>query len=99
MARRRFLALALAALVWCPAAKAADSVSDPATGLQDGVIFTEITPLWRNAELERRLWSPLKAAQLERDRARAGPTLSAQPLALFSERFVVYVPPVRPAGG
>ncbi len=99
MARRRFLALALAALVWCRAAKAADSVSDPASRLQDGVIFTEMTPLSRNAELERRLWSPLKAAQLERDRARAGQTLSAQPLALFSERFVVYVPPVRPAGG
>jgi hypothetical protein len=99
MARRPMIALALAALVCCPAALAAGSVSGPATGLQDGVIFTEMTPLSRNTELERRLWSPLKAAQLERNRAGAGQTLSAQPLALFSERFVVYVPPVRPAGG
>lgn len=99
MARRRYLALALTALVCCPAALAADSVSGAATGLQNDVIFTQTTPLSRNAELERRLLSPLKAAQLERDRARAGQTLSAQPIALSNERFVVYVPPVRPAGG
>ena len=93
--QRPILAFALAALACPPAALAADSVSsEPATGLQNDVIFTQTTPLSRNAELERRLLSPLKAAQLERETP-----VSAQPLALSNERFVVYVPPVRPAGG
>ena len=52
-----------------------------------------------NAELTRRLLSPLAAAQLQRDLARTGNKLAGQPLNLADEKFIVYVPAQHPEPG
>ena len=58
-----------------------------------------MTPLSRNSELERRLWSPVKAAQLEQQLAHEGKRLREQPITLADERFTVYVPSAKPPSG
>lgn len=63
------------------------------------VVFTHYGAHSSNAELIRRLLSPLSAARLQDEFKRAGKTLAAQPLNLSEERFVVYVPSQKPAGG
>jgi len=68
-------------------------------GLQTDVTFTSYSPLSGNAELARRLLSPLTAAKIPQALARAGAGLSAQPIDLAGERFVVYAPPTAPPGG
>ena len=75
------------------------ALADPAPGLQGDVVFSDMTPLSKNSEMERRLWPPVRAAQLQRQLARAGKALSEQPLTLANEHFAVYVPAQKPANG
>jgi pimeloyl-ACP methyl ester carboxylesterase len=91
--------IALAALLTsCPLAIGATE-APPATGLQNDVVFTAMTPLSRNSELARRLWSPVEAARLQRQLARSGKSLREQPINLSGEHFTVYVPPGKPQNG
>jgi Esterase PHB depolymerase len=90
---RRLATIAAALLALCGSAGAAP------VGLQTDVRFTDYSPLSGNAELARRLLSPLTVAKIPQALARAGAGLSAQPIDLAGERFVIYVPPVPPPGG
>lgn len=92
----RGIALCLVLTMPLGAARAAEAQT---TGLQPSVVFSEETPLSSNAELARRLLTPLAAAQVPQLLARAGKSLAAQPLDLAAERFVVYVPPQAPPRG
>jgi pimeloyl-ACP methyl ester carboxylesterase len=76
----------LFALALCTAAPAP-------TGAQREVVFTETAPLAGNAELVRRLLSPLASEQMRAAVAASGKTLGEQSIALEGERFTVYVPP------
>jgi hypothetical protein len=78
---------------------AAHAAAAQTTGLQPDVVFSEETPLSSNAELARRLLTPLTAAQVPQLLAHAGKALAAQPLDLSDQRFVVYVPPQAPPSG
>lgn len=69
------------------------------TGLQSDVVFSQYSPLSGNAELARRLLSPLTAAQLPRILARTGKVLRDQPINLSQEKFVVYAPARAPPHG
>jgi dienelactone hydrolase len=70
-----------------------------AVGLRREVVFTQYSPLSTNAELARRLLSPLTAARLPAILARTGKALREQPIDLADERFVVYVPAKAPPAG
>jgi pimeloyl-ACP methyl ester carboxylesterase len=69
------------------------------TGLNRDVVFTDYTPLSGNAEIIRRMLSPLAAAQIPAALSRAGTRLSDQPVSLADEHFIVYVPAREPAQG
>ena len=86
----------LAALAAMPAAPA--NAQAP-TGLQHEVVFSDYTPLAGNAELLRRMLSPLDEAQVQHTLNQQSEQLSAQSVDLAQERFVLYVPPKAPAGG
>jgi len=85
-------AIALIALAATPA-------GSPAQGLQTGVVFTESTPFSRNAEIGRRVLSPLDLERIDAAVARSGKQLSGQPIDLAAERFTLYVPRTPPPGG
>jgi hypothetical protein len=70
-----------------------------AGGLQPGVTFADPAPLAANAELARRLLSPLTADLLSQALAQSGKALRDQPLDLAAERFAVYVPQPQPPQG
>jgi Esterase PHB depolymerase len=59
------------------------------------VVFNDYTPLAGNAELTRRLLSPLGNVELRRRLAAAGDSLAGRPVDLAAEKFLLYVP-VRP---
>src|SRR5215472_6661835 len=63
------------------------------------VVFSDYTEHSSNAELARRLLSPLTALRLEQPPAGHESQLTGQPVNLAAERFLVYVPPRHPAGG
>jgi hypothetical protein len=63
------------------------------------VIFTEYAQIASNAELARRVLSPLAAARLEAQLAQAGSAVAGQAINLADERFVVYIPTRRPKEG
>jgi predicted esterase len=63
------------------------------------VTFTETTPLAGNAELSRRLLSPLTVVQMRAALTRDGQSLRDQPITVANEKFLVHVPPQMPAGG
>jgi len=63
------------------------------------VSFTETSPLAGNAELSRRLLSPLTVVQMRAALARAGQSLRDQSVTVANEKFLVHVPPQMPAGG
>lgn len=88
--RALVLGAAIAALLAPPA-----YTQTAATGTTTGVVFSEYSPLSSGAELLRRLSSPLTALRITQEAARAGKTLSGQPINLAGERFATYVP-VRP---
>jgi pimeloyl-ACP methyl ester carboxylesterase len=62
------------------------------------VTFTDYSPLSSNAEMARRLWSPLKGVRLQKLLA-GGAKLRDQAIDLSQEKFVLYVPPRMPAAG
>lgn len=68
-------------------------------GLQSDVVFSAYSPLSSNAELARRMLSPLAAAQIPLLLARSGKALREQPVDLSQERFAVYAPAKAPSGG
>jgi dienelactone hydrolase len=63
------------------------------------VVFTEYGELSGNTELVRRLLSPLAVARLEAQLKRSGQRMAAHAVNLAEEKFVVYVPSQRRAGG
>ncbi|HUO92306.1 MAG TPA: PHB depolymerase family esterase [Rhizomicrobium sp.] len=76
------------------------AVANANAGMLDAnVVFSGYTPLSSNVELARRLLTPLTAAQLPELVAKTGKMLSAQPIDLSQEKFVVYVPAAKPAAG
>lgn len=94
--------VAVAAAFAILAAAAIFSVSaraDASTGLRMDAVFTDYTPLSANAELIRRMLSPLAAAQIPAVQARTGLRLSEQPVDLSKEKFVLYVPGRAPEKG
>jgi pimeloyl-ACP methyl ester carboxylesterase len=89
---------AVSAMLFCaqPAARA----DAPASGqILTDVIFSRYTEHSGNSERARRLLSPFSAARLERDLGRSGRTLTGQPVNLADEKFVVYLPALRPKSG
>lgn len=81
-----------------PLAGTGSSVAPP-TGLQQNVVFDAYTPLSGSAELERRVLSPMMAAQVQRAVASGRVHVRAQSVDLTRERFSVYVPPAMPEKG
>jgi pimeloyl-ACP methyl ester carboxylesterase len=80
-------------------AQPAVASGDDLTGLKKDVTFTGYTPLSGNAEIIRRMLSPLAAAQIPDALARGGERLSDQPVNLPDERFILYVPSHEPFEG
>lgn len=68
-------------------------------GLKNDAVFADYTSLSSNAEIVRRMLSPLAATQIAIDLARTGKRLSEQPVNLSGEKFVLYVPEREPADG
>jgi pimeloyl-ACP methyl ester carboxylesterase len=83
------LATAVAALAAAP-----DEVTAPG---EHDVVFGDYTPLADNAELARRMLSPLSDIELKRRLAAAGTSLSGHPIDLGAEKFLLYVPARAPA--
>jgi hypothetical protein len=84
------LALLTPALMWAAA---------PGGKILSDVVFSRYDTAASNAELARRLLSPLTSARLARQLAAAGKAVAGQPLNLAAERFIVYVPTQIPARG
>jgi Esterase PHB depolymerase len=70
-----------------------------ATGLRSDVAFSEYSSLSSNAELVRRLLSPLAAAEIQATLAESRQRLIEQSIDLSGERFLLYVPARAPAHG
>jgi hypothetical protein len=99
--RTRLMASGLLVLVLCflaPLAAAQDAPKDLGS-LQQDLVFADYSPLSANAELLRRLLSPLTVAQIQRSLARSGKALAGQEIKLPEERFVLYVPAHAPPQG
>ena len=73
--------------------------ADEPTGLSEEVVFSEYTPLAGNAELVRRMLSPLAAAQVQATLTQSNEKLREQSVDLSAEKFVLYVPPHAPPHG
>jgi predicted esterase len=73
--------------------------ADEPTGLREDVVFSEYTPLSANAELVRRMLSPLAAAQVQATLSESHEKLLEQSVDLAAEKFVLYVPPQAPPHG
>jgi dienelactone hydrolase len=95
MSARGLLCLSFSIPALCASA---DIVPTAGTGLHDA-LFTEYSQLASNAELARRMLTPLSAAQIPQLLARAGKGLSEQPINPAEEKFVVYVPAQAPPTG
>ena len=89
-----FAVLALLVAGWTGAA-----AQDAAPGLHEDVVFSAYPPLARNSELLSRVFTPLTLAGIQRDFARTGKTLGEASFDLAAEKFLVYVPPVKPTQG
>jgi pimeloyl-ACP methyl ester carboxylesterase len=89
-------ALAALLVAFLPAARAAPG---PAGALRADVVFDAVTPLSGNAQIVRRMLSPLAAAAIPGAAARLGKPLAEQPIDPRQERFAVYVPARAPAAG
>jgi hypothetical protein len=88
--------LLLLGLILSLKANGADRPPSP-TGWQSNVVFTDYSPYSRDAEMLRRLLSPLV---LWRGRqAEKGVTVREQDIDLAQERFTLYVPDAAPPGG
>jgi len=97
----RFAARALLALgaTFIAALALAHQTPADAPETRNDVVFTRYTPLSSNAEMARRLLSPLTAARIPAALARSGKVLAEQPIDLARERFMVIVPARAPPGG
>jgi dienelactone hydrolase len=91
--------LAQLAVLLLAAVCAAGAPADEPTGLREEVVFSEYTPLAANAELLRRMLSPLAAAQVQVTLAQSHEKLIEQSVDLAAEKFVLYVPPQAPPHG
>ncbi len=89
-------ALAALLVALLPGARAAPG---PVGTLRPDVAFDAVTPLSSNAEIVRRMLSPLAGAAIPGAVARSGKTLAEQPIDPRRERFAVYVPARAPAAG
>ncbi|HEY2276407.1 MAG TPA: hypothetical protein VGH61_12960 [Steroidobacteraceae bacterium] len=90
--RTRLLALACAALSLNPRGGVAAAAG---TTLRD-VVTADYTPYAENAELLRRMASPLTRLAEERTLAASGATLARRPLDVASERFLLFQPAAQP---
>lgn len=63
------------------------------------VVLADTTPLTANAEMARRVLSPLTVAHLDRALAKVGQHMGEQPVTPADEKFLLHVPPDMPAGG
>jgi predicted esterase len=90
------IARAVAALLFMGTAWAAGPTAAQPPGSPHEVVLTEYSTLFSNAEILRRLLSPLAAAQLQEALARTRKALSPYPLDLAKERFLLYVPSAAP---
>ena len=91
-------AAALFAASAAPAAPPPGPGSAPA-GLRTDVVFSDDAPLASNAELARRMLSPMAGLQIDETLRRSGRRLPDQPLDVSQQRFVLYVPPKPPPHG
>lgn len=66
---------------------------------QSEAVFDQYTPLSGNAEVLRRMLSPLAVLQLQRTLTASGKGLRPQEIDLSAERFVLYVPRQAPPQG
>jgi hypothetical protein len=85
-----------------PATQAATlppAASEPLQPGEHAVVFGDYTPLASNAELVRRMLSPLGYVALRRRLAAAGDSLTGYPVDLAAEQFMVYVPARAPPAG
>src|SRR5579859_1356913 len=89
-------ALLLACLA-CPAPVAV--AGDAPTGPVNDAVFSHYGEFSGNAELARRLVTPLNAWRLQQRAAADGVALQGQPIDLNHERFALYVPPKAPPDG
>lgn len=89
---------AIALLVAGPGAALAQDAAEGA-GLHDQVVFRDYPPLARNSEILSRVFTPLTVAGIMRELAHTGKNLSETSFDLASEKFLVYVPPVKPPQG
>ena len=80
---------------WTAAAAPAQTAT---SGTLSQVSFNSYSPLSGVSELARRLFSPLKDAELEKTLS-SGAQFRQQPVDLSHETFALYVPPREPAGG
>lgn len=92
---RSLFALGVSLVVPCAWSESAPT---QLTGSHD-VVFSDYSPLSSNAELARRLLTPLEAARIPQLLAHSGDHLSEQPINLSEEKFVLYVPTQAPARG
>ena len=89
------LLLLFALLAFPPATAASDAPSVP-TGLLRDVTFAAWPPLADNAELLRRLVSPLNTYRIKRKLGNNPAALAARPLDPEQQHFALYVPPGPP---
>ena len=66
---------------------------DATAGLLPSLVFDSYSPLASNAELVRRMLTPLAAAQAQANLQISGQRLIEQSIDLSAERFFLYVPP------
>ena len=94
----RTVLIALAATAFaarCLASQSTSLTQHPA-GTPYEATFTQYSPLFSNAEILRRLLSPLALKAVRDSLARSLEALTPYPLDLAQERFLVYVPPGPP---
>ena len=88
------MTLAVTALVlnWAVSQGIAAAAAGLPRGTPNQVVFTQYSPLFSNAEIVRRLLSPLAREGVQDSLARELATLTPYSLDLAQERFLVYVP-------
>jgi dienelactone hydrolase len=96
---RRSIAVSVAVAIFALCGMALSLNAGNAVGLSKDVVFTDYTPLSGNAEIVRRMLSPLAGAQIPATLARTGTRLSDQPVNLANENFILYVPVREPSQG
>jgi pimeloyl-ACP methyl ester carboxylesterase len=93
---RGVVALVVLALVAHGAASHNAASNQQPRGTARQVLFTQYDPFFSNAEILRRLLSPLAQAAVRDSLARSLETLAPYPIDLAKERFLVYVPSAAP---